>query len=275
MEFLREIVKSRTSPVLRIQDHVQVEWCIATTVSPRSASRRSKGEWLVRAPRVSVEDHPSVPASLVSWLSASQVADSHTQTLALADNGQVAGGTVPRDSAEAAGVRREFSAWLPQWQAWAASDRIRRPQAELYTVLQLMMQGLAAHPESIELTVASGLLNASSPDPKQSVRTHIVTQRAGGEREEALGDLLVRRTPLSSPRLEDTQFLTGREEFDSSGSLGLQEVLRAHATSPLSDGVLNFLKEWAPRALDQTVDVNDQIEQPAPTTNKLSRLRLP
>lgn len=268
MQFLREIVKSRTSPVLRVQDHVQVEWLYRYDRVTQIDVSVEQGGVAVRAPRVSVEDHPPVPASLVSWLSASQVADSRTQALALADNGQVAGATVPRDSAEAAGVRREFSAWLPQWQAWAASDRIRRPQAELYTALQLMMQELGSRPESIELVVASGLLNASSPDPTESVRTHIVTQSAGVERDEASGDLLVRLTPLSSPRLEDTQLLTGREEFDSSGSLGLQEVLRTHATSPLSDGILNFLKEWAPRALDQTIDVNDQNEQPAPTSNK-------
>lgn len=268
MQFLREIVKSRTSPILHVQDHVQVEWLYRDDRIAQIDTSVEQDGIAVRAPRVSVDDHPSVPAPLVGWLNASEVASSRTPGLTLSGLGPVADRTVSRDSAEAAEVRREFSAWLPKWQAWAASDRTRRPQAELYTALQMIMQELAARPESIELVLASGLLTVGSSDPKQSVRTHIVTQSAGVEREDATGDLVVRLTALSSPRLEDTQLFTGREEFDSSGSLGLQEVLRQHATSPLSEGVLHFLKEWAPRALNQTVDVNDLQEQPAPTANK-------
>lgn len=268
MQFLREIVKSRTSPILRVHEHAQVEWLYRYDRVTQIDVSVEQGGVAVRAPRVSVEDPPQVPASLTGWLDPREVADSRTPSIALAETGQVSGGLVSRDSAEASGLRREFSQWLPKWQTWAASDRIRRPQAELYTALQMMMQELAARPESIELVLASGLLNVSSPDPKLSMRTHIVTQSAGVERDEASGDLVVRLTSLSSPRLEDTQLLTGREEFDSSGSLGLQEVLREHATSPLSEGVLKFLKEWAPRALNQTIDVNDQNEQPAPTANR-------
>ena len=51
------------------------------------------------------------------------------------------------------------------------------------------------------------------------MRTHIVTQSTGVERDEASSDLVVRLTSLSSPRLEDTQLLTGRDKFDSSGSV--------------------------------------------------------
>ncbi|WP_167675392.1 AAA domain-containing protein [Rhodococcus sp. B10] len=269
MQFLREIVKSRTSPVQRVNEHAQVEWLFRDDRVTQIDASVEQGGIAVRAPRVSLDDPPAVPAALSGWLNPVDVANSRTAPIALADEGPVVGyGTVLRDSVEAAAVRREFAAWSTQWQAWAASDRVRRPQAELHMALQMMMQELAARPESIELVLASGLLTLSGADPKEAVRTHLVTQSASVEREEATGDLVVKLTPLSSPRLEDTQLLTGREGFDSSGSLGLQELLREHATSPLSVGILQFLKEWAPRALGQTIDVNELVEQPASTANR-------
>ncbi|MDJ0362421.1 AAA domain-containing protein [Rhodococcus sp. H29-C3] len=270
MQFLREIVKSRTSPVLQVQQHAQVEWLFrddrVTQVDPSVV----QGGIAVRAPRVSIEDPPPVPKVLTGWLDAKLVTDSRSKSPQLSETCSLTGlGAIQRDSPEAETVRSAFAEWLPTWQTWAASDRIRRPQAEFYQALQRMMQELSARPESVELVLASGLLSLASFDTEDAVQTHLITQSASVDRDEATGDLVVRLTPMSSPRLEDTQLLTGRSDFDSSGSLGLQKQLQQQAASPLSDGVLLFLKDWAPRALTQTIEVNELLEQPAAKADKM------
>src|SRR5690606_12146641 len=119
------------------------------------------------------------------------------------------------------------------WRAWAEVDRERRPAWHLYAFLQRAMLDLEAQPESLELVIASGLLQLSADVAGEQVRTHLITQATLVERDSASGDLLVRLDPESAPALEDTQLLTGLEVFDSSGTRSLHESLAARVSSPV------------------------------------------
>ena len=156
-------------------------------------------------------------------------------------------------------VRQAFDAYMPRWQAWAKADRERRPHADLYQSLQMMLQELNARPESIELVLASGLLTLSGAGPDHGVQTHLVMQSASIDRDPRTGDLLVRLIAGSQPRLEDSQLFTGLDVYDSAHAMPLQKQLQDTATSPLSDGVRTLLAEWAPKSLMTPVTIRDGV----------------
>jgi very-short-patch-repair endonuclease len=158
-----------------------------------------------------------------------------------------------------------FDAWLTEWRAWAAVDRQRRPASQLYTFLQRAVLDLEAQPESVELVLASGLLQLSEAVAGEEVRTHLITQSTLVERHLESGDLLVRLNPDAGPSLEDIEVLTGLEVFDSSSTRNLHESLVTHVASPVDPAARVFLKEWADRALTVRVDVVDRAEDaPSP-----------
>lgn len=253
--FLRELVATRSSPVLDVDRHEDVLWLAEAEAAALVDTAASAGEVVLRAPRTTLAPAPQVPLVLKPWLSLSDAARSG-RTPELRELGPAEDGReVARDAPEAEHVRRELLAWLPQWRAWAALDRQRRPRFDAYQALQLALQEMTARPESVELVVAAGLLTLQ--DGSTRVRTHLVSQPAVVEKEPLSGDLVCRLVPGSSPRLEDSQLLTGRPVFDPSGSPVLQTTLTEHCTGPQDPALPAVLKEWAQRALSTTLDVSD------------------
>ncbi|MFC8181389.1 hypothetical protein ACFULT_21150 [Rhodococcus sp. NPDC057297] len=70
----------------------------------------------------------------------------------------------------------------------ALEDQARRPLAELFRSVGLMLHDLGTQPESLELVIASGYLDATIAD--QRIATHLITQQASISREDSTGDLL-------------------------------------------------------------------------------------
>ncbi|MGB6246321.1 AAA domain-containing protein [Gordonia sp. (in: high G+C Gram-positive bacteria)] len=238
MGFLRELVKARSKPVLDIDRHVAGVWLSDDTTEAALVREATAGEVLLRSRRVVLTGSPTSPEALRDFI-CGDTADSSA---------------IPTLDPAAVGVEEIFQAWLTEWQLWAVTDRERRRALRLYTVLERARQDLGERPESIELVVAAGLLTLPANGAEESVRTHLLTQPVTVERDEATGDLLVRLVDDTSPRLEDTQLLTGRSVFDPSGARLMQEELQALA-SPLDDGVPVFLKAWAARTLTVPVGV--------------------
>ncbi|RZL75379.1 MAG: AAA family ATPase, partial [Rhodococcus sp. (in: high G+C Gram-positive bacteria)] len=270
LRFLREIVEARSNPVLRFDDHVQVEWLYSSEIPVRLDPKAGQGGVVLRAPRIAVDDPPEPPALLTGWLDPQVVGDSRYREIELADastaasrrRGEAQESDADFDIRKAYEIKKAFEQYSESWKQWAQEDRDRRPKAALYQALQLMMQELASRPESIELVVASGLLTSSNPDPQRSVRTHLLTQSAGIERDVRTGDLLVRLVAGSTPRLEDGQLLTGSKDFDTSGSVALAEKLHGNVDSPLGEGVEEFLREWATRVPRHEIEVLDRLGPP-------------
>lgn len=266
LQFLREIVRARTKPVLRVDQHEQVEWLYREGRVLRPSADAAQADIVLRVPVAAVEDPPALPPVLHGWVDAAARSDSSRPQLTLnASDAYAEDSDEEYDVRRAYEVRQAFDAYLPRWKAWAATDREQRPHAELYQSLQSMLQELNARPESIELVLASGLLTVPGVGPDAGIRTHLVTQPAGISRDVRTGDLLVRLTPSTAPRLEDSQLLTGLGLYDSSQSMRLQQQLQEGATSPLSPEIGQFLREWAPLTVTTAIDVRDAVEPPDET----------
>ncbi|WP_425569835.1 AAA domain-containing protein [Rhodococcus olei] len=243
MRFLRELVKSRSKPVLDHRRHEDVVWLDGDAVEVALVRDAAAGGVVLRSRRVMLTDPPALPAHL------------HGRVLGdITDSA-----ATPRLDPQVAGIGTAFDDWLADWQAWAATDRERRPVWQLNTSLQRAMQELGARPESVELVLASGLLTLPSTDVGEPVRTHILTQPATIERDEASGDLLVRLASETAPRLEDTQLLTGLSMFDPTGSRALQDGLQ-DLSSPIDMAIPVFLKAWAGRSLTVPVQVEGESD---------------
>ncbi|EHI41023.1 DNA helicase [Rhodococcus opacus PD630] len=241
MQFLRELVKARTKPVRDLRLHDDVLWLNEGRIAVSVDAEVTAGEVVVRSRRVALEEPPEVPRNLREWIKGDP-SDS-AASLELVPDAPVGDG--------------DFTRWLSVWRMWAQLDQERRPYWELYRALQHALQEMVSRPESVELVLASGLLELPAKVAGEDIRTHIVTQPVTIERDEATGDLLVRLNAGTSPRLEDTQLLTGLDVFDVSGSRALQDRLH-QAASAVDAGIIVFLKEWAARALTTNIDVEEQ-----------------
>ena len=61
MQFLREMVKARTRPVLRVEDHEDHHWLFPGSAPFQIDRAATAGDVVVRAPRVHLEDPPEFP----------------------------------------------------------------------------------------------------------------------------------------------------------------------------------------------------------------------
>ena len=244
LAFLSELVKARSAPVRVAEKHRAVMPLDEGNLDVGLSTDAAAGDVVLRARRVHLEDPPRPPTPVATYLRGS-IGDSAVE---------------PTLGADAPADLDGFDTWLDEWRAWAAVDRERRPAWHLYTFLQRALLDLEAQPESLELVIASGLLQLSSQVAGDQVRTHLITQSTVIERHAASGDLLVRLNPEAGPSLEDTQLLTGLEVFDPSGTRNLHESLATRVASPVDPAAAVFLKDWADRALTVRVDVVDRAE---------------
>ncbi|WP_081631917.1 AAA domain-containing protein [Rhodococcus sp. 114MFTsu3.1] len=238
LEFLRETVGAQSKPIREYGVDARVEWLfddarpldVNTDVAPSDVA--------VRIPRTSVEQPPGLPAELEPWI------DETT--------------TPPTVKAHAPTEAHE---WLQDWSGWALEDATRRPFAELFRSVDLMLHDLGTQPESLELVIASGYLNATVGG--QQIATHLVTQQASITREDSTGDLLVTVAPASTPRLEDVQVLLDLKGFDRAGSKSLHRSLSELVSSSLSSDIPRLLGQWATSALTQPLTVIADHDKPA------------
>ncbi|WP_346777601.1 AAA domain-containing protein [Rhodococcus sp. HNM0563] len=252
LTFLSELVKARSAPVRVVDRHRAVMSLAEGNLDVGLSTDAAAGDVVLRARRVHLEDPPQPPKQVMKYVRGS-IGDSALE---------------PTLSPEAPDDLDGFDPWLDEWHAWAAVDRERRPAWHLYTFLQRAMLDLEAQPESLELVIASGLLQLSADVAGEQVRTHLITQSTLIERHAASGDLLIRLNPEAAPSLEDTQLLTGLDVFDPSGTRTLHESLATRVTSPVDPAATVFLKDWADRALTVRVDVVDRAED-APSPDRL------
>jgi very-short-patch-repair endonuclease len=254
MKFLGELVAARSRAVLDVDKHEQVIWLDLLPEEVEVATEEGRGGVVLCSRRVSLEPAPPLPESLAD-LVIGDVRDSSACFSLSTDDPE---------------LLRIFEEWRQRWDAWASTDRLRRPLAKLHRQLQEMMQELGARPESMELVLCSGMLKLPAQVAGERVQIHIVSTAVTLECDEQAGDVLVRLSADGSTVLEDTQLLTGLPVYDSSGSRVLAETLAAEAASPLDDVVGVFLKEWADRALTVQVSVDGDQKESAEESLSLS-----
>ncbi|WP_420750299.1 AAA domain-containing protein [Rhodococcus sp. O3] len=242
LTFLSELVAARSAPVRVLGKHRAVMPLDEVSLRADAAA----GDVVLRVPRGRLEEPPPQPPELFARYVQGAIDDSTVEPV-----------LHPRTPGDTGG----FDTWLAQWRAWAAADRERRAESQVYTFLQRAMLDLEGQPESLELVVASGLLQLSTAVAGERVCTHLITQSALVERDAESGDLFVRLNSEAGPSLEDTQLLTGLEVFDPSSTRSLHESLALQVASPVDPATRAFFKEWADRALTVGVDVVDRAEE--------------
>ncbi|WP_308200802.1 AAA domain-containing protein [Rhodococcus sp. HM1] len=244
LTFLSELVKARSAPVRLLDKHRGTFSLEEGNLEIALSADAAAGDVVLKARRVHLEESPRPPKRIEEWVRG-DVGDSSAEPTLASD----------------AAYPDDFETWLQEWRVWAAVDRERRPAWRLYTFLQRAMLELEAQPESLELVVASGLLQLPASVAGEPVRTHLITQSTRVERDSSSGDLLVRLDPESGPALEDTQLLTGLSVFDSSGTRTLHESLAARVSSPVDPAATVFLKDWADRALTTRIEVVERADE--------------
>ncbi|MBY6363243.1 AAA domain-containing protein [Rhodococcoides corynebacterioides] len=246
LEFLRESVSSQSKPDREYGRKTRLEWLYRKDRLLDIDATAASGDVVVRIERVSVEPPPVLSAELEGHVSGA--IDVATEAPTLSSGASVA-------------VRREFDAWLPTWREWAREDLRRRPLAELFLSVDRMREESHAQPETVEVVLAAGLLSAVVAGTP--VDCHLITQPVEIVRDDDTGDLLVRETAGSSPRLEDRQLLLGLEGLVSASSAALGKKLADSAASPLDDAVSAILAEWSKSAFRGVRYIADHNVPPA------------
>lgn len=247
LEFLRETVGAQSKPIRSYGTDARIEWLFDDSRPLDVNTDVAPGDVAVRIPLTSIEQRPSLPRGL-----ADHVDESTTPPTVKPD--------APAEAQE----------WLRQWHEWSLDDQQRRPFAELFRSVDLMLHDLGAQPESLELVIASGYLDATIGG--QQIATHLITQQASISREESTGDLLVTVAPASSPRLEDVQVLLDLDGFDRTGSKAQHRRLSELITSSLSADIPKLLGDWATSALKQPLTVIADHDKPANSTADTLRM---
>lgn len=249
LSLLAELVKARSTPVRQVDRHESITWLEDLNDSVFVDSTGSSGDVVVRSRRVFLTPAPTPSLDVLAALQGSALDSSTPPTL----------------DPEATDLVDEFDVWMAEWRRWAVVDRERRPAHDLYVALESSLRELEARPESLELVVASGLLTLPSSIAGEPIRVHMLTQHATVEQDDRTGDLLVRLSEDASPRLEDTELLTGLPIFDPSGTRRQREEVSQRLTSPLASDASVFLKEWTERSITTRVEVDDAGAQSGST----------
>ncbi|WP_241387357.1 AAA domain-containing protein [Rhodococcus sp. CH91] len=245
LAFLAELVKARSAPVRIVDKHRAVMSLEAGNLGAGLRADATAGDVILRARRVRLEDPPRPPAPVAEYV-----------------QGDIGNSAVePAFRPETPDTVDGLEAWLTEWRAWASVDRERQAASQLYSFLQRAMLELEDQPESLELVVASGLLQLSEGVAGARVRTHLITQSARVERLGDSGDVVVRLNPDAGPALEDTLLLTGLDIFDPANTRDLHESLPTQVASPLDPAARGFLKGWGERALTVRVDLVDRADE--------------
>ncbi|SIS21967.1 AAA domain-containing protein [Williamsia sterculiae] len=239
MEFLHEVVKARSTPILDTRKHLKTMPIQSDSITALLVDDASAGDVMLRVQRVDLDEPPRLPAILAGRVEGSIGNSSATLRLLEGESD----------------VGPAYDRWISTWNAWAAADRARRPLANLRADLLWALQELQSRPESIELVVAAGRLRLPG-GADWSVNIHVVTQSAVIERDDHSGDIVVRLDDESTPRLEDTQLFASASYFDGSGSRAINSALRDAVFSPIDPAIDGVLKDWSSRAITLKVEVN-------------------
>lgn len=247
LEFLRETVGAQSKPIRQYGVDARVEWLFDDARPLDVHTDVAPGDVAVRIPRTSIEQPPGLPVELEKHIDET---------------------TTPPSVKTGAPIAAHD--WLHAWTGWSLEDQARRPLAELFRSVDLMLHDLGTQPESLELVIASGYLDATIGD--QRIATHLITQQASISREDSTGDLLVTVAPASTPRLEDVQILQDLQGFDRAGTKALHRSLTDLTSSSLSSDIPRLLGQWATSALKQPLTVIADHEKPASSTADTLRM---
>lgn len=245
---------ARYAPIRTVDRYHRTLWLHDAQQATSVLSPDGPGAELLRVSRVLQEPEPAAPRDLRRWLDRHHGDDLAEPRLKerLTIDGQ---GEVESDARTV--VHGLFDTWVAEWRIWAEQERLRRPRRKVFEALFDMHRLAQDQPESVELVLAAGLVQAPGDTP---VRVHMISQPVRIDQDLESGDMICALADESGLRLEDDELLGGLESFDLSGSAILRDKLLERAVSPIDPVLPEFLKEWAARVLQIAHRVSDAWE---------------
>ncbi|MDN5914704.1 MAG: AAA family ATPase, partial [Pseudonocardia sp.] len=264
MGVLRQLAAAKFSPVRHTDNYHATLWLEDAQEHCSIAVPAGPGDELLRISRVLLEPEPPRPSELKHWLQPRRedLAEPRLRTVGTVDG-------VDTPVGEATEVLRAFDRWTEAWRRWAREERVRRERKSLYDALFDVHRLASEQPESVELVLASGLVQV--PDVgSRGLRIHVVSQAVEVEQDLETGDMVCSLAAESAVRLEDDEILSGLDRFDLSASAILRERLLERAESPVDPELPEFLKEWAGRVLQMSHSCIDTWASDGATTPRVT-----
>ncbi|GEL18352.1 AAA domain-containing protein [Pseudonocardia asaccharolytica] len=268
MGVLRQLAVTRNSPIRHTSGYDKVMWLDDVQKHRTVQMPTGPGDELLRVQRVQLEPEPPAPRELVHWIQRPADTDG-TREPALRQHGSLPGiGQVDLDDAPE--IRAAFDEWMTLWRPWAERERRRRPYRRIFQTLFDLHRMATDRPESVELVLSAGLLHLPAPAGEQGVHVHLLTQPVRVEQDLETGEMVCTLADDTGLRLEDDELLSGRPDYDPSGSAVLRDRLLELAETPIDPAIAVFLKEWAERALRVVCTVEDTGDEPSGDQARLS-----
>ncbi|MFC5993477.1 AAA domain-containing protein [Pseudonocardia hispaniensis] len=261
MGVLRQLAVTRNSPIRHTSGYDKLMWLDDVQEHCTVQMPTGPGDELLRVPRVQLEPEPPAPRELAHWIHRPADTDGAREPV-LAQHGPLPGiGQV--DLGDAPEIRAAFDEWMAAWRPWAERERQRRPRRRMFEMLFDLHRMATDRPESTELVLSAGLLHLPAPAGEQGVHVHLITQPVRIEQNLETGEMVCMLADDTGLRLEDDELLSGRPDYDPSGSAVLRDRLHELATSPIDPAIAAFLKEWAERALRIASTVDGTWDEPS------------
>lgn len=156
---------------------------------------------------------------------------------------------------------RAYRAWRPQWDHWAAAERTARPRRRLRKELARTARQLSLNDDAMELVAALGLLTWDSPGGHK-IQRHILTVRLSVTVDPRTSRLTVNVLDDALPQLEDRYFLQRDDGFLNEQIRFLRDQLDHEPPALLSTAMIDLLRGWQERALEQAGRFSETWDRP-------------
>lgn len=242
INYIRYLAKSDQKPARDLRGYDSVAWL----ASLRGASAGRPAGAVLTLEYPPHRPQPPLPAALRGHIDEGALGDPDRPAPRLAQGTQDTGG--PGAANEAA---RAYGEWLPEYQEWQQRECDAIPARELYTRLREMAATAAQSDDRHELVLASGLLESADP-PSGRLSRHLLTRRVSIDMEPD-ARLVITLDGNSPSRVEDREFLTGKDGYSADRAAAAREELDDEDLDPLGDDAWAALQRWTGLAFTRPV----------------------
>jgi very-short-patch-repair endonuclease len=274
IEYIREFVRSRHSPVRNYARYESATW-LTEIPGPADWPVPRSGEVLFSVDYLPLRPHPQPPQVLHGWLDGDAITQPDRGDPQLADEGPayslMSGDVDPMTvrRSEALDVLRAYQEWLPEWQTWARDELAAHPYRQLYRKLSQMSRRVAQADDIYEVVLGVALLTRDAPQPRHLSR-HVVTRRVSIVIDRATARIDVMLASDASVRFEDRDFLAEDDGYSGERAEQVRGELADQDLHPLSEEVWHTLQRWAELAFDEAVRCDSGWDRPEFTDGTLA-----
>lgn len=254
IRFLYDLALSQASHVVDVNAYPMRVWLGEAPAEVAVNRGAVAGDVVLTVEPVAVEPPPGLPPALAGWVTMADRDDPRAPAPPLRKEGPRRAITSSLDGndtemiatvalEQAPEVFAAYERWLPDWQAWAASERVRLARRRFYDDLYTIYERLAQEGDALEAVLATGLLTFRTPE---GVRIHhpLLTTRLTVAVDPETAGMVVSVPEEVLTRLEDAALLRECSAFHAERTNALHERLRKANPAPLGEDQEQLLAEW-------------------------------